>query len=160
MRAITVSEFGPPSVLVPADVPTPSPGPGQVLIEVTGAGVGPWDAKMRAGTLGTPDLPYVPGAEVSGLVTALGDAGTSFAMGDAVFGRTGFSGGYAEYALVDADRVAPAPDGLDLEAAGAVPIAASTAIEGIDAHLHLAAGDSVLVAGAAGGVGLFVVKIS
>ena len=145
MRAITVSEFGPPSVLVPAEVATPSPGPGQVLIEVTGAGVGPWDTKMRQGLFGPQDFPYVPGAEVSGLVTALGDASTTFTIGEPVFGRTGFFGGYAEYAVVGADGLTQAPGGLDLEAAGAVPIGAGTAIEGLDDHLHVAAGDSVLV---------------
>jgi NADPH:quinone reductase-like Zn-dependent oxidoreductase len=160
MRAICVSEFGPPSVLVPADVATPSAGPGQLLIEVTGAGVGPWDVKMRAGQFGPQDFPYIPGGEVSGLVTALGDASTPFSMGEPVYGRTGFTGGYAEYAVVDGGEVCVAPDGIDLEAAGAVPIAASTALEGIDDELHLAGGDSVLVAGAAGGVGLFVVQIA
>jgi len=160
MRAITVSEFGPPSVLVPAEVATPTPGPGQALIEVTGAGVGPWDVKMRQGLFGPQDFPYIPGAEVSGLVTALGDASTSFSVGDPVFGRSGFTGGYAEYAVVDAAGLGAAPDGLDLEAAGAVPVGGGTAIEGIDEHLHLSGGDSVLVAGAAGGVGLFVVQIA
>lgn len=160
MHAITVSEFGPPSVLVPAEVATPSPGPGQVLIEVTGAGVGPWDVKVRQGLFGDQDFPYIPGGEVSGLVTALGDASTPFTIGEPVFGRTGLTGGYAEYAAVDAAGLTAAPDGLDLEAAGAVPIGAGTAIEGIDEHLHLAGGDSVLVAGAAGGVGLFVVQIA
>ena len=160
MRAITVSEFGPPSVLVPAEVATPTPAPGEVLIEVTGAGVGPWDVKMRQGLFGPQDFPYIPGAEVSGLVTALGDASTRFSIGEPVYGRAGFTGGYAEYAVVDATAVCAAPDGLDLEAAGAVPVGGGTAIEGIDEHLHLRGGDSVLVAGAAGGVGLFVVQIA
>lgn len=160
MHAICVSEFGPPSVLVPAEVATPSAGPDQLLIEVTGAGVGPWDIKMRDGRFGPQDFPYIPGGEVSGLVTALGDASTPFSIGEAVYGRTGFTGGYAEYAVVDGGEVCAAPDGIDLEAAGAVPIAASTALEGIDDELHLADGDAVLVAGAAGGVGLFVVQIA
>src|SRR5260370_11173071 len=68
VRAITVSKFGPPSVLVPSEVPTPVAGPGQVLVEVTGAGVGPWDAKLRQGLYGTRDFPYIPGNEISGIV--------------------------------------------------------------------------------------------
>ena len=88
MRAITVSEFGPPSVLVPSEVATPVAGPGQLVVEVTGAGVGPWDAKMRQGQFGPHDFPYIPGDEVSGIVTAISDAGGGFAVGDSVFGST------------------------------------------------------------------------
>jgi NADPH:quinone reductase-like Zn-dependent oxidoreductase len=160
MRAITVSEFGPPSVLVPAEVPTPTSGPNDVLVEVTGAGVGPWDAKIRAGAFGSQSFPFVPGAEVSGLVTALGEAVTGFAIGDAVFGSPGFVGGYAEYTAVDAGRLAGVPDGVDLETAGGVPVGVTAALEGLDDHLHLAAGETVLVAGAAGGVGSFVVQLA
>ncbi len=160
MRAITVSEFGPPSVLVPTELPTPTPGPNDVLVEVTGAGVGPWDAKIRQGLFGAQTFPFVPGAEVSGLVTAVGAAVTGFSVGAPVFGSPGFLGGYAEYATVDAGRLATLPAGIDLEAAGGVPVGANTALEGLDEHLHLAPGDSVLVAGAAGGVGTFVVQFA
>jgi NADPH2:quinone reductase len=160
MRAITVSEFGPPSVLVPAELPTPTAGPNDVLVEVTAAGVGPWDAKIRQGLFAPQSFPYVPGAEVSGLVTALGEATTGFSVGDAVVGSPGFIGGYAEYTAVDAGRLAAVPEGVDLEAAGGIPIAATTALEGLDEHLHLASGDSILVAGAAGGVGTFIVQLA
>jgi NADPH:quinone reductase-like Zn-dependent oxidoreductase len=160
MHAITVSEFGPPSVLVPAELPTPTAGPNDVLVEVTGAGTGLWDAKIRQGLLGPQTFPFVPGAEVSGLVTALGDATTGFSVGDPVFGNPGFTGGYAEYVAIDAGRLARVPAGLDLQTAGGVPIAATTALEGLDEHLHLASGDSILVAGAAGGVGTFVVQLA
>jgi NADPH2:quinone reductase len=161
VRAITVSEFGSPAVLVPSEVATPVPGPGQLVVEVTGAGVGPWDAKMRRGQLGPHDFPYIPGDEVSGIVSAVGDAAAGFAVGDSVFGSTAsMVGGYAEYAVVDPAHLATAPQGLDLEAAGAVPVGAATAIEGLDDHLHVTAGESLLVAGAAGGVGSFVVQIA
>jgi NADPH:quinone reductase-like Zn-dependent oxidoreductase len=160
MHAITVSEFGPPSVLVPAERPTPTVGPNDVLVEVTGAGVGPWDAKIRQGAFGPQSFPYVPGAEISGLVTALGEATTGFTVGEPVFGSPGFIGGYAEYTAVDAGRLAGVPEGVDLEAVGALPISATTALEGLDEHLHLASGDSVLVAGAAGGVGTLVVQLA
>ena len=160
MRAITVSEFGPPSVLAPAELPTPRPGPGQFLVEVTGAGVGSWDAKIRRGLFGPRSFPFVPGSEVSGLVAGVGEGAGPFPSGAAVFGRTGFEGGYAEYAVLDAGAVAAAPAGLDLAAAGGVPVGAATALEGIDDHLRLAPGEAVLVAGAAGGVGSFVVQIA
>lgn len=160
MRAVTVSRFGPPDVLVPSELPTPVPASGQLLVEVTGAGVGPWDAKMRRGEFGPHDFPYIPGDEVSGIVSGV-DGDPGFAVGDAVFGSTvNMVGGYAEYVVVDADHLAPAPRAVDLEAAGAVPVGACTAMEGIDDHLHLRSGESVLVAGAAGGVGSFVVQVA
>ena len=161
MRAIVVSQFGSPTVLEPSEVVAPVPGPGQLLVEVTGAGVGPWDAMLRRGDLGPREFPFIPGGEVSGIVSASnGDTG-GIAVGDTVFGGTErFTGGYAEYAVVDAERVAPAPRRVDLEAAGAVPIGAVTAVEGLDDHLALQPGESVLVTGAAGGVGSFVVQVA
>jgi NADPH2:quinone reductase len=159
MRAITVSEFGPPSVLQPADVATPTPGPGEVLVEVTGAGVGPWDAKKRTGHFGPTSFPYIPGSEVSGLVAAVGDNAGRFPLGTSVFGSPEL-GGYAEYAVVSLDALAAVPAGIDLEAAGGAPIGACTALEGLHDQLHLATGESVLVAGAAGGVGCFVVQFA
>jgi NADPH2:quinone reductase len=159
VHAITVSEFGPPSVLTPAELPTPQPGPGQFLVEVTGAGVGRWDVKIRQGQFGARTFPYVPGSELSGLIVGVGEGAGPFASGAAVFGRP-VTGGYADYAVVDADAVAAAPTGLDLAAAGAMPVGAVTALEGIDDHLRLGPGETVLVAGAAGGVGSFVVQIA
>ena len=159
MRAITVSAFGPPSVLTPAEVPTPTPGPGAVLVEVTGAGVGPWDTKQRQGRFGTPTFPYIPGVEVSGLVAGFGDDTGPVPLGAPVYGRTA-TGGYADYTVVALEALAAAPEGLDLEAAGAVPIGGCTALEGLDEHLHITSGETVLIAGATGGVGLFAVQIA
>ena len=159
MRAITVSEFGPPSVLQPAEVSTPTPGPDAVLVEVTGAGVGWWDAKLRAGRLGQIPFPYIPGWEVSGLVAAFGENAGRFPLGASVFGRPDL-GGYAEYAVVPLDQLAAVPPGLDLEDAGAAPVGACTALQGLHDELHVAPGDSLLVAGAAGGVGCFVVQLA
>ena len=123
MHAITVSEFGPPSVLHPAEVAAPSPGPDTVLVEVTGAGVGPWDVKQRSGRFGPTPFPYIPGVEVSGLVAAVGDNAGRFPIGASVFGHPEI-GGYAEYAVVSLDALAAVPDGVDLEAMGAAPIGA------------------------------------
>lgn len=158
MRAITVSAFGDPSVLTLAEVATPEPGPGQVLVKVAAAGVGPWDVKGRKGAFGPRRFPWVPGAEISGTVEAVGEGVDSFPPGEAVYGNP--DGGYAEYAAVDVARMALAPSSVDLVDAAAVPIGAATALEGIDDHLHLAEGDRVLVAGAAGGVGAFVVQLA
>lgn len=157
MRAIIVPGFGDPSVLTLADLPRPEPGPGQVLVRVVGAGVGPWDAKARKGWFGPRTFPFVPGVEAAGTIEALGD-GAQGGVGDPVLASP--SGAYAEWAVVDAAKVAPAPAALDPVDAGAVPVGAVTALEGIDDHLHLAVGERLLVAGAAGGVGAFVVQIA
>lgn len=154
-----MSSFGPPSVLVPSEVPTPVRGPGQVLVEVTGAGVGPWDAKLRRGDYGPRAFPYIPGNEISGIVSATGHD-TQMRVGDTVFGTmSNMVGGYAEYTAIDSTLVTVVPSGLDLEAMGAAPVGGATALEGLDDHLHLSAGETLLVAGAAGGVGSFVVQI-
>ncbi|HEX3394672.1 MAG TPA: NADP-dependent oxidoreductase [Acidimicrobiales bacterium] len=158
MRAITVTAFGDPSVLHLTELPTPTPGPDQVLVRVAAAGVGPWDTKARKGLFGARELPYVPGVEVSGTVEAVGNGDEMLSIGQAVYGSP--AGGYAEYALADVTKVAPAPSAIDLADAAALPIGAVTALEGIDDHLHLREGDRVLVAGAAGGVGTFVVQLA
>jgi len=159
VRAITVSEFGPPSVLQPAEVETPTPGPASVLVEVTGAGVGPWDAKRRAGRFGPQAFPYIPGVEVSGLVAAVGDQAGRYPLGAAVYGRPEI-GGYADYVVVPLAQLAAAPPGVDLEAVGAAPVGACTALEALHDHLHVEAGQTVLVTGAAGGVGHFAVQFA
>ncbi|MDQ6796594.1 MAG: NADP-dependent oxidoreductase [Actinomycetota bacterium] len=159
MRAITVSAFGDPDTLTPADLPVPVPGSGQLIVRVAAAGVGPWDVKVRKGLFGPKRFPYIPGAEISGTVDALGDGVTSFSVGDGVFGSPA-GGGYAEYAVAEVDKVAAAPVTIDLVDAAAIPIGAVTALEGLDDHLRLTAGDRLLVAGAAGGVGAFVVQLA
>ncbi|MCA1842257.1 MAG: NADP-dependent oxidoreductase [Actinobacteria bacterium] len=160
MRAIVVAQFGPPSVLTLGDVPEPAAGPGQVVVRVAGAGVGPWDAKARQGMFGPRPFPFVPGAEVSGTVEEVGEGVDGLVPGDAVYGSPSLSGGYAERSAVAASRLAAAPAGLDLVDAAAVPIGAATALEGLDDHLGLSGGQRLLVSGAAGGVGTFVVQLA
>jgi len=129
------------------------------MVRTAAAGVGPWDVKTRKGLFGPRQFPYVPGAEMSGTVEEVGDGVTTFSIGSAVYGSpTG--GGYAEYAVAEVAKVAAAPTVIDLVDAAAIPIGAVTALEGIDDHLRLGAGDTVLVAGAAGGVGAFVVQLA
>ncbi|MDQ6927079.1 MAG: NADP-dependent oxidoreductase [Actinomycetota bacterium] len=159
MKAIIVPEFGDPSVLTLADIPAPAPGPGQLLISVTGAGVGPWDAKARRGMFGPRKFPYIPGAELSGIVEAVGTGVDGFAVGDEVFVSTGV-GAYAELTVADADRAARAPFSIDLVDAGAAAVGAGTAMEGLDDHLHIGPDETVLIAGAAGGMGTFAVQIA
>ena len=108
MRAITVSEFGGPDVLKPAEVPMPEPGPEEILVRVLAAGVGPWDVHLRQGGWTGP-LPFIPGGEFAGVVE--GDTGTTRTSTRAtpVYGYPGLSGCYAQYVRCPVEQLAPLP---------------------------------------------------
>jgi NADPH2:quinone reductase len=153
MRAVVVKENGGPEVLQLSDWPDPSPGPGQLLVDVAAAGVNFMDIYQRTGQ--PPyrgGVPYVPGGEGAGTVAAVGPEVSGVAEGDRV-AWAGVPGSYAEQAVVAADRAVPVPGGLDLE------VAASAMLQGMTAHYlchstyPVAAGDPVVVHAAAGGVG-------
>jgi NADPH:quinone reductase len=159
MRAITVSEFGGPDVLKVGTAEMPRPGPGEVLVRVVSAGVGPWDAHMRSGSLGG-SLPYIPGAEFAG--TVVGDTGAeaAFEDGEPVYGYPALTGCYAEYVTCPAEQLAPIPAGLDGTDAGAVPVIGVTALQGLRDVLGIGGGDDVLITAASGGVGHLAVQIA
>lgn len=162
MKAVVVESFGGPEGLSLQDVPTPHPGPGQVRIEVAGAGVNPVDTYNLADpSWAGLTVPCILGYDVSGRVDAVGDQVSSLQVGQPVMAMTAFprgQGGYAEYTVVDEDLVAPLAGDVDLVAAAAIPLAAGTALE-VFKLLH-PAGSSVLVLGASGGVGLFLVQLA
>jgi NADPH:quinone reductase-like Zn-dependent oxidoreductase len=160
MKAIMVSEPGGPEVLRMAETEIPKPGPGEALIRVLSAGVGPWDADLRSGTLPAPRLPFIPGAEFAGLI--VGDSGdeAAFEDGEPVYGYPGLTGCYAEYVTCPLEQLAPLPTGLDVADAGAVPVDALTAHQGLTDILQLTGKDVVLIAGAAGGLGHFAVQMA
>jgi NADPH:quinone reductase len=160
MKAIMVSEPGGPEVLRIGEAEIPEPGPGEALIRVLSAGVGPWDAGLRSGALAAPQLPFIPGAEFAGLI--VGDTGdeASFEDGEPVYGYPGLTDCYAEYVTCPIEQLAPVPAGLDVTEAGAVPVDALTADQGLTDILQLSSGDVVLIAGAAGGLGHFAVQIA
>jgi NADPH:quinone reductase len=159
MQVITVSRFGGPEVLQVSEANLPQPGPGQVLVRVLAAGVGPWDASLRRGGW-TGSLPYVPGGEFAGVV--VGNTGADAALDDGtpVYGYPGLTGCYAQYLTCPVERLAPIPAGLDATEAAAVPIDALTAEQGLTDVLKLGAGDTVLITAGAGGVGHFAVQIA
>src|SRR5882724_11072957 len=144
MQAITVSEFGGPEVLRMTGVERPVPGDGEVLVRVLAAGVGPWDISMREGKYGG-DLPYIPGGEFAG--TVVGDTGEDAAFDDGalVYGYPGLTGCYAEYVTCPVEQLAPIPGGLSVPDAGALPIDALTALDGLTDVLDVKAGDKVLI---------------
>jgi NADPH:quinone reductase-like Zn-dependent oxidoreductase len=159
MQVIMVSQLGAPEVLQVGEADLPQPRPGEVLVRVLAAGVGPWDASLRAGDWTGP-LPYVPGGEFAGVV--VGDTGADAALDDGapVYGYPGLTGCYAQYVTCPAEQLAPIPAGLPITDAAAAPIAALTAEQGLTDELATGAGDQVLITAAAGGVGHFAVQIA
>jgi NADPH:quinone reductase-like Zn-dependent oxidoreductase len=160
MKAITVSEPGGPEVLRMGEAEIPKPGPGEALIRVLSAGVGPWDVSLRSGRLPAPTLPYIPGGEFAGLIVGDTGADASFDDGEPVYGYPGLTGCYAEYVTCPIEQLAPVPAGLDVVEAGAVPVDCITAEQGLTDILRLGSGDVVLITGAAGGLGHFAVQIA
>ncbi|MGW4113930.1 NADP-dependent oxidoreductase [Actinosynnema sp. NPDC004786] len=159
MKAVVLSRFGGPEELRPAEVDVPGPGPGQVRVRVRDVGVNPFDVKVRSGAMEavfrTP-LPTVLGSEVAGVVDAVGPGVTGPAVGDEVFGWSD-TGAYAEYA--PASTVARKPEGLPWEHAVALPVAAETT-DRVLGLLGVRPGETLLVHGAAGGVGTVAVQLA
>jgi NADPH:quinone reductase-like Zn-dependent oxidoreductase len=154
MRAVLLSETGGPEVLRVEEVPTPEPGDGEVLIRVRAASINPIDWKQRRG-LSARDLPAVLGNDISGTVEQ--SRADGLAEGDDVFGFAP-KGGYAEYAASPAPAVAKKPAGLSHEQAAALPVAGLTAWQALFDRGGLQSGQTLLVAGAAGGVGHLAVQ--
>jgi NADPH:quinone reductase-like Zn-dependent oxidoreductase len=164
MRVITQKTVGDASVLEVAEVATPAPGAGQVLVKVGAAGVNPVDTYIRAGgfpALGEP--PFTLGWDLAGTVEQLGEGVQGLAAGDEVFGLLtfpGVGGGYGEYAVANASDLARRPSWLTVEQAGAVPMVALTAWQALVGRGGLSAGQRVLIHAAAGGVGHVAVQIA
>ena len=155
MKAVQYSEFGGPEVLELVELPDPHPGPGQIRVAVRAVGINPVDWKMRRGMLGG-DLPQTTGREVAGVVDELGEGVSDAAPGDEVFGFA-IGGGAAELALLA--NYAPIPPSLDFTAAAGLPIAVETSVRALDL-LGVGDGSTVLINGAAGGVGSAAVQIA
>jgi len=163
MRAIVYSEFGPPDVLRLADVKTPAPKAREALVRVHAASANPLDwhfirgepAVMRL--MGKPRN-RTPGADFAGRIEAVGSDVTEFRVGDEVFGTA--IGTFAEYVCADAGNIALKPKALSFEQAAAMPIAACTALLAVRDQGNLQPGQSVLIDGAAGGIGTFAVQIA
>jgi NADPH:quinone reductase-like Zn-dependent oxidoreductase len=164
MRTITQETFGGPEVLVIAEVEDPTPGPGEVLVRVSAAGINPVDAAVRGGhypLLGNP--PFTIGWDISGTVEAIGPGVSGFAVGDEVFGMPRFpkqAAAYAEKVVAPAAELAGKPHSLDHVQAGALPLAGLTAWLGLVKTGGVTQGQRALIHGAAGGVGHVAVQIA
>lgn len=167
MPAVVARGYGTPDVLERADLPIPTPGPDQVLVEVGATSLNALDWHFTTGT------PYflrlfeglrrprrlVPGADMAGTVVAIGGDVTDFVVGDRVYGETP-GGGCATHLAVGAAKIAHLPDSVSFESGGATPVAGLTAVQALRTHADVQPGEHVLVNGAAGGVGTFTVQIA
>jgi NADPH:quinone reductase-like Zn-dependent oxidoreductase len=162
MKAARVLRLGPPNVITIDDLPRPEPAAGQLLVRVKAAGVGNWDALIREGKVELQPLPLILGAELSGVVEAIGTEVSGFKRGDEVYGATNeqFSGAYAEYALPSARMMAQKPKSLNFIEAASAPIVTVTAWQMLFEYAHVTAGQTVLIHGAAGNVGAYAVQLA
>ena len=163
MKAVRIHRFGSPEVISLDEVPKPEPGPGEVVVRISAAGVGPWDALIRRGESVLPQpLPLTLGSDLSGVVDSIGVGVKEVNVGDEVFGVTNgrFTGAYAEYAAANARMLAPKPKALNHVHAASVPVVAVTAWQMIFDFAQLSSGQSVLIHGGAGNVGGYAVQFA
>jgi NADPH:quinone reductase-like Zn-dependent oxidoreductase len=165
MKAIRFHEYGDPDVLRYEEVDQPVPGPGKVRIRVAATTFNGVDGNIRAGFMQGPmplTLPHIPGLDVSGTIDALGEGVDAFEVGDHVVGFLPFvdDGASAEYVLAAAAALAPAPTGIPLADAAALPLVGLTAWQAIFDHAELRAGQRILINGADGAVGGYAVQLA
>ncbi len=162
INAIQVHNYGDADQLKLEQIPQPEPQENEVLVRLYAAGVNPVDWKIRSGGLKDfmpMTLPYVPGADLAGVVEKVGRGVTAWQPGQEVFGR-GSQGTYTQYAIAPAQTLALKPESLSFEEAATIPVGATTAWQGLFDHGNLQSGQRVLILGGAGGVGLFAVQFA
>ena len=162
MKAVRFDEYGGTEVLKVVDVPRPAPGAGQILVQVKAAGINPGEAKIRAGLLHSrwpATFPSGQGSDLAGIVSETGPGGSSFSAGDEVIGWTDNRASQAEYVVVEGQHLTAKPAGVPWEVAGALFVAGATAYAAVRA-VGLTEGDTVVVSGAAGGVGSLAVQLA
>ena len=160
MKAIRVSEFGGPDVLRLEDVTDLVPGPGQVLVRLEAVGVNPVDVYIATGNYGQRPLPYTPGSDAAGTVKAVGDGVSGVPVGQRVYTAGTLTGAYAETALCRPAQVRPLPNRLTFAQGAAIHVPYYTAYYGLHLKAQAKPGETVLVHGASGGVGLAAVQIA
>lgn len=161
MKAIRIHEFGGPEVLKYEDIPESQPGPGEIRIKIVAAGVNPMDWKVRRGYIGSLPLPTIMGSDVAGTVDIVGQGETSFQPGDEVFAKVALGkGGYAEYTVARSTEMALKPKSIGFVESASIPTAGLAAWQSIFDLAGLEKGQSILIHGAAGGVGTFAVQFA
>jgi NADPH:quinone reductase-like Zn-dependent oxidoreductase len=162
MKAVRFDGYGPVGVLNVEDVPQPAPGPAQVLVRVKAAGINPGEAKIREGMMASrwpTTFPSGEGSDLTGIVEQAGPGVTGFVVGHEVIGWVDTRSSHAEYAVVEAAHLTPKPAAVPWQVAGALPVVGFTAWAAVRA-VALSAGDTLVVSGAAGGVGSITVQLA
>jgi NADPH:quinone reductase-like Zn-dependent oxidoreductase len=165
MKAVRIHGRGGPDHLVYEDAPPPHPGPGEVLVRAYAAGIIAtelnWDETYHT-TAGSPRVLPIPGRDLSGVVEEVGPGATTLVKGSEVYALLGYGrdGAQADYTIALPNELVPKPSTLDHVQAAAVPLSALTAWQALFGHAHLAAGQTVLIHGGAGGVGVFAVQLA
>ncbi len=163
MKAARIHSFGGPEVIVVEDVPRPVPAPGELLVRVAAAGIGPWDALIREGkSKVSPKPPLTLGSDLSGVVEEVGQRVTDFKIGDEIYGVTNpqFCGANAQYALASAKMTALKPARLSHVEAASVPVVAITAWQMLFDYGKAEPSQTVMILGAAGNVGTYAVQFA
>ena len=161
MKAIRVREFGGPEVLRIEDVPELKPGPSEVVVRIHAAGVNPVETYIRAGVYARkPSLPYTPGTDGAGTVEAVGKNATRFVPGARVYVAGSLSGTYAEQALCDESSVFPLPQHVSFGQGAALGVPYATAYRGLFQRGAARPGETVLIHGASGGVGIAATQLA
>ena len=161
MKAIVVHEFGGPEVLRLEEVPTPRPRAGEVLVRIRAAGVNPYDTYMRNGVYAIkPPLPYTPGSDGAGEIEAVGEGVTKLKPGDRAYVAKTLTGAYAEYALTQESQVHALPAKITYAQGAGLWVPYGTAYHALCQRTQARAGETVLIHGASGGVGIAAVQIA
>ena len=161
MKAIRVHEFGGPDVLKLEEIADPEPGAGQIVVTVHAVGVNPVDTYMRAGAYARkPTLPYTPGTDAAGTVASVGSGVTCFRPGDRVYTATTLSGAYAQRALCEAALAFSLPAHLSFAQGAALHVPYATAFRALFHRAQAQGGETVLIHGASGGVGIAAVQLA
>jgi NADPH:quinone reductase-like Zn-dependent oxidoreductase len=163
MKAARIHDFGGPDTIVIDDIPRPAPKPGETIVRVAAAGVGPWDALIREKkSVVDLSLPIILGSDIAGTIESVGPGVSQFKPGDQIYGVTNkdFCGAYAEYAVAQAHRIALKPKSLSLIEAASAPVVAVTAWQMLFDYAQMKAGQPVLIHGGAGNVGAYAVQLA
>lgn len=154
MKAIRVQQFGGPEVLRIEDVPTPVPDSGQVIVKIHAIGVNPVETYQRSGSNLALKLPWTPGMDAAGVVEAVGAGVTRFKSGDRVYTSDTITGAYAEFAVCEQKSIHPLPASISFQQGAAINIPYATAYRALFHRARAQAGETVLIHGASGGVGI------
>jgi NADPH2:quinone reductase len=161
MKAIRVHKFGGPEVMQIEELPAPKPAAGQVLVKVHAAGVNPADTYARTGNYAIlPQLPYTPGTDGAGVVESIGEGVSKVRPGDRVYLAKNVTGSYAEYALAQESQVYGLPEKISFAQGAGVFIPYGTAYHALHHQAHAKGGETVLIHGASGGVGIAAIQIA